>query len=152
MSCNKNQSASDGLMSHEEDSTIRFSVSLPENLLRTLDEKIIQRGYSSRSEFIRDLIREKIVQDTWASPDAEVVGVLTMVYDHHKKELSERMLDIQHNNLLHILVNTHIHLDHNNCLETIMIRGKAKEIEKIALLISGLNGVKFADLTRTSVL
>jgi CopG family transcriptional regulator, nickel-responsive regulator len=138
--------------SPDDDEIIRFSVSLPHNLLTSMDEKVIQRGYSSRSEFIRDLIREKMVEDSWAEPDSEVVGVLTLIYDHHKKELTERMLDIQHNHHIHILVNTHIHLDHNNCLETIMIRGKAQEIEDIAIQIGGLKGVKFSDLTRTSAL
>jgi CopG family transcriptional regulator, nickel-responsive regulator len=138
--------------SPDDDEIIRFSVSLPHNLLTSMDEKVIQRGYSSRSEFIRDLIREKMVEDSWAQPDSEVVGVLTLIYDHHKKELTERMLDLQHNHHIHILVNTHIHLDHNNCLETIMIRGKAQEIEDIAIQIGGLKGVKFSDLTRTSAL
>jgi len=134
------------------DNTIRFSVSLPEDLLENLDKNIVLKGYSSRSELIRDLIREKIVEEKWSSPVDDVVGVLVIIYDHHQKDLSNRMIDIQHDNLVNILCNTHVHVDHHNCLETIMIKGKAAAIEKIAIEIGGLRGVKFSRLTRASSL
>jgi len=131
------------------DRTIRFSVSLPEDLLNDLDEKVISRGYSSRSEFIRDLIREKIVEEKWES-DKEVIGVLVIVYDHHRRELAQKMIDIQHNHLVNILCTTHIHIDRHNCLETIIIKGRPSEIEKIGLDIGGMKGVKYSRLTRTA--
>ncbi|WP_415918561.1 nickel-responsive transcriptional regulator NikR [Wolinella succinogenes] len=132
------------------DNIIRFSVSLPENLLAELDNKIVSQGYSSRSELVRDLIREKMVEEKWEGGDEEAVGVLTIVYDHHQRELNQKMIDIQHNSHIHILCNTHIHINHHNCLETIILKGIPKEIEEIALSIGGLKGVKFSKLTRAS--
>lgn len=132
------------------DNIIRFSVSLPENLLAELDNKIVSQGYSSRSELVRDLIREKMVEEKWEGGDEEAVGVLTIVYDHHQRELNQKMIDIQHNSHIHILCNTHVHVNHHNCLETIILKGIPKEIEEIALSIGGLKGVKFSKLTRAS--
>ncbi len=134
----------------EREQTIRFSVSLPDALLSELDRRVIARGYASRSEFVRDLIREKIVEDRWAADDEEVVGVLTISYDHHQKELVQKILDAQHSRYVHILCATHVHLDHNNCLEAIIIRGRPSDIQKISIEIGGLKGVGFAGLTRGS--
>ncbi|WP_457626647.1 nickel-responsive transcriptional regulator NikR [Persephonella sp.] len=127
----------------------RFSITIPEELLEYLDSKVVNKGYSSRSEFIRDMIREKIIEDKW-SGEEEVIGVLTVIYDHHHRELTQKMIDIQHSRYINVMCTTHIHLDHHNCLETIIIRGKPSEIENISIKISGLKGVKFAKLTKTS--
>jgi len=132
------------------DKIIRFSVSLPESLLVELDEKIIKKGYSSRSEFVRDLIREQMVEESWGEKNDDVVGVLTLVYDHHQRELSQKMIDLQHQRFVNVLCNTHVHIDHHNCLETIMIKGSPEIIEKMALEIGGLRGVKFSKLTKTA--
>ena len=132
------------------DNLIRFSISIPEELLRELDERVTSGGYPSRSEFIRDLIREQMVEDAWESGESEVVGVLTLIYDHHRHELTQKMIDIQHDHLIHVLCTTHVHIDHHNCLETIIIRGRSEEINRITTLIGGLKGVKFSSLTRTS--
>ncbi|MGP1579603.1 MAG: nickel-responsive transcriptional regulator NikR [Wolinella sp.] len=132
------------------DKVIRFSVSLPEKLLTELDNKIIHQGYSSRSELVRDLIREKMVEEKWEKGSEDAVGVLTIVYDHHQRELNQRMIDIQHQSHIHILCTTHVHVDHHNCLETIIIKGTPKRIEEIAVSIGGLRGVKFSKLTRAS--
>lgn len=129
---------------------IRFTVSLPRSLLDALDERVIGRGYASRSEFVRDFIRERIVEDVWAQGAEEVVGVLTIIYDHHQRELTQRMIDIQHSDQVHVLCTTHVHMDHHNCLETIIIQGQPPEIERIAIEIGGLKGVRFAKLTRAS--
>ncbi|NPA16471.1 nickel-responsive transcriptional regulator NikR [Persephonella sp.] len=129
---------------------VRLSVTIPEVLLDFLDEKVIKKGYSSRSEFIRDLIRETVIEDKWKSSEGEVVGVLTVIYDHHQRELTQKMIDIQHSRYINIMCTTHVHLDHHNCLETIIIKGSPSEIENIAVKIAGLKGVKFAKLTRTA--
>ena len=135
---------------------IRFSVSLPQNLLDTLDEKLTHKGYSSRSELVRDMIREKLNEEVWSNGDESTQGVavLTIIYDHHQRELNQRMIDIQHinthNGNVEILCNTHIHLDHHNCLETIILRGEGKNIENLSIEIGGLKGVKFSKLTRAS--
>lgn len=131
-----------------KEKTIRFSVSLPAALLGEVDKRIVKKGYSSRSEFIRDLIREKIAADTWRDAREDAVGVLSITYDHHRRELVERLIRAQHSRYVHILCSTHVHLDHDHCLETIMIKGRPPEIEKISIEISGLRGVVFAGLTR----
>ncbi len=132
------------------DETIRFSVSLPRPLLDELDRRVVGRGYASRSELVRDLIRERLVEETWEKGDEEVAGVLTIVYRHHQRELNQHILDIQHRELVHVVATTHVHLDHHNCLETIIIRGRPTEIEALSLEIRGLKGVRFSDLTRAS--
>ena len=136
-------------MSHS-DETIRFSVSLPKPLLAELDQRVVKKGYASRSELVRDLIRERIVEETWERGDEEVVGVLTIIYDHHQRELTQQILDVQHQQYVHVVASTHIHMDHHNCLETIIIRGRPTDIERLSLEIGGLRGVRFAELTRAS--
>jgi CopG family nickel-responsive transcriptional regulator len=129
---------------------IRFSVSLPKELLETLDRQIIDKGYDSRSEFVRDLIREQITAERWEDKEAEVFGNLTLIYDHHQRELSAKMIDLAHHSAAVVLCSTHVHIDHTNCMETIVLKGKPSEIESVAAQIGGLRGVLFAKLTRAS--
>jgi len=136
-------------MSRPEE-TIRFTVSLPRPLLDELDRRLVHQGYASRSELVRDLIRERLVQEAWEAGDQEVAGVLTIVYDHHQPELTQNILDIQHRQLVHVVASTHVHMDRHNCLETIIIRGRPEEIERLSLEIGGLKGVRFSELTRAS--
>ncbi len=136
---------------HAPEGVTRFSVSLPDALLDELDRRVTRRGYASRSELVRDLIRERMVEDAWAAGRRSVVGVLTIGYDHGQRDLSRRLADIQHGRYTNILCTTHVHLDHENCLEIIIIRGRPSEIERIALASGGLRGVRFAKLTRASV-
>ena len=128
----------------------RFSISLQEPLLAELDRRVIRRGYASRSEFVRDLIRERMVEDKWESDADRVVGVLTISYDHHQRGLSQKILDLQHSRHVNILCTTHVHLDRDNCLEIIIIQGRPREIEQIAIRCGGLRGVRLAKLTRAS--
>lgn len=130
--------------------TVRFSVSLAGDLLQELDRKMLGRGYASRSELVRDLIRERMVEEKWQDARREVVGVLTISYDHHQKDLTEKIVEIQHRRYINILCATHVHLDHDNCLEVIIIRGRPPEIEKLGIEIGGIRGVRFAKLTRAS--
>lgn len=136
-------------MSKKED-TIRFSVSLPASLLKEIDKRVVKKGYASRSELVRDLIRERMVEDKWRNTRENVVGVLSISYDHHEKNLARKIMEAQHNRFVNVLCSTHVHLDHNNCLETIIIKGTPPEIEKISIQIAGLRGVKFAKLTKAS--
>lgn len=131
--------------------TIRFSVSLPAGLLAELDSRIVGRGYASRSELVRDLIRSQLVDEAWQVEGQEVVGVLTIGYDHHQKGLTDKLHAIQHMDYIRILCTTHVHLDHDHCLETIIIRGRAEQIERMSLRIGGLKGVRFSRLSRTAV-
>jgi CopG family nickel-responsive transcriptional regulator len=129
---------------------IRFSVSLPDSLLAELDRRVIRRGYASRSEFVRDLIRERMVEDKWSANTEKVVGVLTIGYDHHQRGLVQKIIDLHHKQYVNILCTTHVHLDRHNCLETIIIKGRPGEIERLAVKSSGLRGVRFSKLTRAS--
>jgi CopG family nickel-responsive transcriptional regulator len=128
----------------------RFSVSLPDSLLAEMDRRVIRRGYASRSEFIRDLIRERMVEDKWEAGRRGVVGVLTISYDHRQRDLTQKIVDLQHSQYINILCSTHVHLDRDNCLEIIIIKGRPQEIERIAIKSGGLRGVRFAKLTRAS--
>ncbi len=134
----------------QKDDTVRFTVSLQRSLLQELDGKMVGQGYASRSEFIRDLIRERIIQEKWEADSENVVGVLTIVYDHHQRDLAEKLMEIQHGHFINSLCTTHVHMDHHNCLEVIILRGSPPEIEKMSIRLGGLKGVQFAKLTRAS--
>lgn len=134
--------------SNEE--TVRFTVSLPRDLLGEVDRRMVGRGYASRSEFVRDLIRERLVRRKWTGRKRNVVGVLTISYDHHQKGLTEKIVEVQHVRYVNVLCTTHVHLDHDSCLEVIIIRGNPSQIERLAIEIGGLRGVRYAKLTRAS--
>src|ERR1700678_222243 len=110
----------------------RIGVAIDSSLLSRFDELITQRGYTNRSEAFRDLIRDELVQKSWESPEAEVVGTVTLVYNHHVRMLSDRLNDMQHDHHKNILSTMHVHLDHDNCLEVIVVKGKAKNVQRIA--------------------
>jgi CopG family transcriptional regulator, nickel-responsive regulator len=128
----------------------RFGVSLETSLLEKFDRLNEQKGYGNRSEAIRDLIREKLVNEEWVSSENETIGVFSFVYDHHQRELNKKLTDIQHNYLDVIVSSTHIHVDHHNCLEVIILKGKADKIKKITNELSSIRGVKHGTLSMTS--
>jgi len=128
---------------------IRFGVSLPDDLLVRFDTEISQKGYQNRSEALRDLIRNYLVKRD-LDKNEEIVGVLSLVYDHHVPNLSDKLNDLQHDHYHNILSTTHIHLDHRNCLEVIILKGKYSEVKPLADKIIGIRGVKHGDLTFTS--
>jgi len=125
---------------------IRFGVSLPEPLLQQFDRHIKQKDYSNRSEAIRDLIRQELVQEDWTR-GREVAGTITLVYDHHTRELNAKLIRIQHNFQPTILSSQHIHLDHDNCLEVIIMRGRPAEVQRLANKLKATRGVKHCQLT-----
>lgn len=127
----------------------RFSISLDENLLADFDTFIQQRKYGNRSEAVRDLIRKAFVRNEWKA-DKEVVGVITLVYDHHQNQLQDKITELQHDSHHQITSSTHVHMDHNNCLEVIIVRGKAQKIQELAEKLIALKGVKDGDLAMTS--
>jgi len=127
----------------------RFSISLEEDLLAGFDRYIGRHGYSNRSEAVRDLIRKALVTDEWAD-DCEVVGVVTMVYDHHRSQLQERITELQHDFYELITSTTHIHMDHHNCLEVTIVKGKASQVQDLAGRLIALRGVKDGSLTMSS--
>ena len=127
----------------------RFGISLEKDLIKEFDEHIKSRNYKNRSEAIRDLIRADLVKKQWLC-DNEVAGALTMNYDHHKRELVNKLMDIQHDFQKIVISTQHIHLDHHNCLEIIAVRGKAREVEKLASLLKSQVGVKHVALSMST--
>jgi len=119
-------------------------------LLDQFDQLINKRGYTNRSEAFRDLIRDELVQKTWESPESNVVGTVTLVYDHHVRMLSEKLTGLQHDFHRSILSTLHVHLDHDNCLEVLVVRGKAGTVQKIADALISTKGVKHGRLTITT--
>ncbi len=131
---------------------MRIGVSLPENLLAKFDEIILQRGYSSRSEGIRDSIRNYIVHYEWMSDvKGERVGVITIVYSHAQKNLESNLTEIQHEFSSIIQSSMHVHLDHDNCLEVVVLRGEGSDVRTAAEKMMALKGVKHVKLTTTSL-
>jgi CopG family nickel-responsive transcriptional regulator len=125
---------------------VRFSVSLEQDLLGEFDQFIEQGKLATRSEAIRQLIREKLTSVAWASDAADVAASLTLVYDHHKTRLTDKMLDVQHAHADRVVATLHIHLNHDLCLEVIALRGPAAELQTLAAELSGLKGIHQAQL------
>jgi CopG family nickel-responsive transcriptional regulator len=127
----------------------RFGVSLEKELIDEFDRHLQERNYKNRSEAIRDLIRAELVKKQWLC-DNEVAGAITMNYDHHKRDLVNKLMDIQHDCQKVIISSQHIHIDHHNCIEIIAIRGRAKEVEALASLLKAQTGVKHVSLTMST--
>jgi CopG family nickel-responsive transcriptional regulator len=127
----------------------RTGVSLDEELLSEFDRLITKRGYKNRSEAFRDLIRDALLTETVDS-NKPVVGTLTLVYDHHVPNLSEKLTDTQHSAGTMVLAATHVHLDHHYCLEVIIMKGKSKELQGIADRMLALRGVELGKLVLTN--
>ncbi len=128
----------------------RIGVAIDSDLLDKFDKLIGDRGYTNRSEAFRDMIRDELIQKTWESPDSEVVGTVTLVYDHHVRMLNEKLTDMQHDHHQQILSTLHVHLDHDNCLEVIVVKGRAKSVQGIAEKLISTKGVKHGHLTLTT--
>lgn len=123
----------------------RFGVSMEANLLCKFDLLIQQNEYLNRSEALRDLVRNALIEQTWEKDDQIVAGNILIFYDHHKRNLSDELAKIQHGMYQIIMSTTHLHLDHTNCLEIIIVKGKAKEIQTLSNKLSSLRGVQYSD-------
>lgn len=128
----------------------RFGVSLKEDLLNKFDLLLAEEGYSSRSEAIRDLIRDALVRREWINEETEIAGVTTLVYNHHEHELAQKLTDVQHRNYGLIIASLHAHLDEHNCLEAVMLKGKAGEVKRIADGLISTRGVKHGQFVATT--
>jgi len=120
----------------------RIGVSLDKKLLSLFDKLIAKQGYQSRSEAIRDMIRQQLSGERLRNPKARAVAAVCLVYDHHSTKLMEKLTDLQHSHLLQTISSIHVHLDEHNCLEVIVLRGRVGEINKMAENIVSLKGVK----------
>jgi len=127
----------------------RFGVSIENELLEQFDLRIKEKGYSNRSEAIRDLIRDDLVSQEWNDND-KVVGTLTIVYDHHTRDLGNTLTHLQHAFVGHIQAVLHVHLDHHNCLEVLVVKGKGAEVQCFADKLVGTRGIKHGKLTMTT--
>jgi CopG family nickel-responsive transcriptional regulator len=130
---------------------VRISISLEAGLADQLERLARAHQYTNRSEFVRDLIRQRVVQQEWADARQPVVATLTLVYDHHARELLDRLVTIQHDHTEHILASTHVHLSHEMCAEMIMVRGKPARIQQLADAMGKQRGVLHASLSMASL-
>lgn len=128
----------------------RIGVAIDAGLLRQFDRHIRRRGYTNRSEAFRDLIRDELVQSSWGSGEAEVAGTITLAYDHHVHHLNEKLTEVQHRFHKCILSTMHVHLDHDNCLEVLLVRGRPADVKRIADTLISLKGVKHGKLTAST--
>ncbi len=128
---------------------VRFGVSLEKSLLDRFDDLIREKQYTNRSEALRDLIRRELVQKEWQAGH-DVAGAITLIYDHHKRDVMSRVTDTQHEFQKVIISTQHIHLDHHNCLEIVAARGKAEEVQKLADALRSIKGVRHATLSMSS--
>jgi CopG family transcriptional regulator, nickel-responsive regulator len=128
----------------------RFGVSMESTLLARFDRYIEQLGYPNRSEAVRDLVRDRLVKEEWEAGESQTVGTITLIYDHHMRELTERLTEHQHRQHDAVISAMHVHLDHHNCLEVLAVRGRAGEIQKLADTLISLKGVKHGKLVMTT--
>jgi CopG family nickel-responsive transcriptional regulator len=127
----------------------RIGIALDSDLLERFDSLIGSLGYTNRSEAFRDLIRDRLVAERTASPKATVVGTVTLIYDHHAHGVSEKLTEIQHEHHDLVVSTSHAHLDHDSCLEVLIVHGEAKEVEQFAGRLIGLKGVQHGRLVMT---
>lgn len=128
----------------------RFTISIDCRLLKKFDERNDERGYANRSEAIRDLIRNCLVEEKVKKTNEKIAATVTLIYDHHKRELMDKLTEIQHHHGKLVIASTHIHLDNNNCLEVVILRGQNKEVQQLAENMLAEKGVKHGKAVYTS--
>jgi CopG family nickel-responsive transcriptional regulator len=127
----------------------RIGIALDSDLLKRFDRSIKLRGYTNRSEAFRDLIRDRLVTEQTAAPDATVVGTVTLIYDHHASGITEKLTEVQHAHHELVVSTSHAHLDHDSCLEVLIVHGQSAKVEQFADLLIGLKGVQHGRLVMT---
>ena len=128
----------------------RIGVSIDSEPLQRFNSLVAERGYDHRSEAFRDLIRDRLVSTAVLAPNAEVVGTVTLIYDHHCRLLPEKLTEIQHQHHAEIISTVHAHLDHDTCLEVVVVKGKSKVIQQLADLLISIKGVQHGRLVMSS--
>jgi CopG family nickel-responsive transcriptional regulator len=126
---------------------VRFGVSLDRHLLVDFDRLVRRRKYATRSEALRDLIRDQLVNETASGDTHQTVATITFVYDHHVRDLTRKLTHIQHDFQGHIMAGMHVHLDHEQCLEVLVVKGKGSEVRRVADALISVKGVKYGKLT-----
>jgi len=129
---------------------VRFGVSMEKSLLKSFDELILRKGYTNRSEAVRDLIRDRLVEEEWQGGKKEMIGTITLVYNHHTRGLLDTLIDLQHHFHDLVISTMHLHLDEENCLEILAVKGRADKIKAVADKLISVRGVKHGKLTMTT--
>lgn len=129
----------------------RFGVSMPADLLEQFDRAIEDAGYANRSEAMRDMARRYLVQRQWELPEGEVIGTITLIYDHHVPGVGQALTEAQHDAEAAVVCATHVHLDHHNCAEVIVVRGAGETIRRLADRMTSMRGVKHGELSCSAV-
>jgi len=135
----------------EKDPLVRFGISMPQSLIEQFDKLIAMQGYDNRSEAIRDLTRKALLASSAMQPDETVAGTIVMVYDHHVSDLPITLTELQHGYHHEIISTMHIHLNHQQCLEILVVRGKVRQLRELQQRIQVLKGVSYAELSVTHV-
>jgi CopG family transcriptional regulator, nickel-responsive regulator len=128
---------------------VRLSLSIEKPLFERLEKLVKRSGYTNRSEFVRDMVRDRLVEREW-DKNQEVLGTITLIYDHHTRRLSERLIDLQHDHHREILVTTHVHLSHDLCAEVILVRARASHVRELADLLAKQKGVYHMGLSTST--
>jgi CopG family nickel-responsive transcriptional regulator len=129
---------------------IRFGVSIDSRLLFRFDQLIAEKGYANRSEAIRDLIRDELVEQSWEEEEEEAVGTITLVYNHEMRDLTEKLTDYQHQVHGAVISSLHVHMDEHNCLEVLVVKGKGGDLKRVANRLIGTKGVKHGKMVTTT--
>ena len=129
---------------------VRFGISIDDRLLQRFDALIDRKGYVNRSEAVRDLIRNALVEDQWTRAEEEIVGTVTLVYDHHTRDLADKLTEQQHSHHGSIISALHVHLDAHHCLEVVVVRGRTAEVRRLADELIGTKGVKHGKLVTST--
>lgn len=129
---------------------IRFGISMEPELLWKFDGLIEKKGYANRSEAVRDLVREHLVGEEWEVRGKEVLGTITLVYNHHARDLADRLTHLQHHYYKNIISSTHVHIDEHNCLEVLAVKGKSDKVREIADRLISAKGVKHGKLAMST--
>ena len=138
-------------MGKKEGELVRFGVALERGTLQNFDTLLEQLEYSNRSKAIGDLIRHRLSQEAAQKSNVFVVGVIILIYDHHQRQVDDKIVDVQHDHLDKVLSSMHVHIDHHHCMEILAIRGKAGAIRKLAGLLGGLRGVTHCEVSLTAL-
>jgi CopG family transcriptional regulator, nickel-responsive regulator len=131
---------------------VRVSMTLEPELLIDFDRYCDQGKFATRSEAMRQILREKLTASAWQSDAEDAVATMTLVYDHHRTQLAQKLLELQHDHSESVISSMHVHLDHDTCLEVIVLRGKASELEKLASALRGLKGIHSGNLVLAGTL
>ncbi len=129
---------------------MRISISIENDLLQRFDQQVSSQGYPTRSESVKALIRHSLVEQEWTGNQV-VAGAISMVYDHHRRGILEKLMDVQHTFGSVIVSTQHVHLDHDHCLEIVVVKGQAADIQKLVAALKSVKGVKHNSLVMTSV-